>query len=376
MYRIAIIGAGASGLMLASTLKDKRGVALIDGNSQIGEKIKISGGGRCNISNRHISPEHYSGDNKFISSILKNFSIDEVYQLCKKFGFRPRVDERHVKGSLFCNSSKDLLSIFQKSISGVHLRLNHKVLDVSKVDNIFHIETSQGLLQAYKVVLASGGLSYPKIGATDIAFRVAEKFGHRVERPTPALVGFTVQPQEFWFKELSGLSIKAKGTVGDRELYGDMLFTHKGCSGPLILNLSLYWQKGEIYLDLLPEIELQNILKGKAQISTALPLPKRFTKEFLKAIGLKDKNIHLLSKSEIEKLSAIKNYKFSPAGNFGFSRAEITRGGVSTDEVDSKTMMSKLEENLYFLGETLNVGGELGGYNFHFAFATAKSLTI
>jgi len=371
IFDIAIIGAGASGLMLASLLKGGDKVALIDKNFEIGAKIKISGGGRCNITNIKISSNNYLSDKNFITPILKNFSSDKLLSFCKDRGVFPKIDNRNVKGSYFCNSSNDVVSMFKKEIRGVQQFLGREVKDISILEDIFVIESSGETIKSKKLVIASGGLSFPNLGSSNIAFKIADKFGHKIENLNPALVGFTVQKEQFWFKDLSGLSIKAITKIGNKTLFGDMLFTHKGCSGPLILNSSLYWKSGKIIIDFLPNIKLEKILVGKKQISTAIPLPKKFILEFLKSLNIKDKAINKLSKNELDSLESLKNYQFSPAGNFGYSRAEVTKGGVSTDEVCNKTMESKIVPNLYFIGESLNVTGELGGYNFHFAFSSA-----
>ena len=370
IYNLAIIGAGASGLMLASQIRNKKDICIIDKNLEIGAKIKVSGGGRCNITNRNTSSAKYLGDSDFITPILDNFKFKDILQFCKSEGFSPNIDERNVKGAYFCKSASDILSVFQRKIRGVQQFLGDEVLDVSFENEIFTIQTQNREILAKKVVVASGGLSFPNLGATNIAFKIAEKFGHKVERLSPALVGFTVQKEQFWFKNLSGLSFKAKAKIGEKEIFGDILFTYKGCSGPLILNSSIYWEKGRIILDFIPNFKFQDF-KSQKQISTIIPLPKKFILEFLKSVELKDKAMNRLSESEIEKLKTLKNYSFSPAGNFGYSKAEITKGGISTDEIDSDNLESKLQKNLFFLGEALNVSGELGGFNFHFAFASA-----
>jgi hypothetical protein len=360
--------------MLASLLKDIEKVAIFEKNSKLGEKLKISGGGKCNISNRNVSEKRYLGDTSFISNILDDFSIDEIYNICKKHNFKPKLDERLVSGSLFCHSSKDILEVFYREIDTKSMFLNCEIYDVEKIENGYLIKTERGYFKSEKVVIASGGLSYPSVGVSDIAYKIGEKFGHEIIKPLPALVGLTVQKDQFWFKNLSGLSLNCKAKIGEREISGDLLFTHKGFSGPLVFNISLYWSSGKISLDFLPEYKLENFLKRGSNklISTAIPLPKNFIREFLKSIDLEDKAISKLSNDEVLKLSLLKNYIFAPAGNFGLSKAEITKGGVSTLEIDENSMMSKKSENLFFIGENLDVSGELGGFNIHFAFASAK----
>ena len=178
-------------------------------------------------------------------------------------------------------------------------------------------------------------------------------------------------------KTLSGISFNASLIVEGKTLESDLLFTHKGISGPVVLSGSLYWKKGKMALDFLPNSDLKKLLdkKLKKQISSQLPLPKRFVLEFLKSIEVEDKPIYKLKTEELEKLQVLKNYEFAPAGNFGFTKAEVTKGGVCTDEINSVTFESKLQKDLYFIGEVLDVTGELGGYNFQWAFASAIALT-
>jgi len=372
-FDIVVIGAGASGLMFATFNKDKD-IAIIEGNSQIAQKIKISGGKRCNITNENVSEQNYLGDKKFVKSVLDSFSNIDLLEFLKKRGCEVvlRKDNQY-----FCKtSSQQIIDVFQNEIKDVPIFLNHKVTKVSKNGNFF-IETTRGNFEAEKVVVASGGESYPKIGATSIAKEIAKSFSHKVTTTSPALVGFTLQKEQFWFKELSGVSMLVKMRVGEKEFCQDLLFTHRGISGPVILNSSVYWTKGDIEIDFLPYANLKKYLKNsKKLISTALPLPKRFMKMFLSKINLKDKTVDTLCEEEIEKLSLLKKYIFSPAGNFGYQKAEVTRGGICTDGICSKTMMSKYIPNLYFIGECLDVTGELGGYNFQWAFSSGVNLEI
>jgi predicted Rossmann fold flavoprotein len=250
--------------------------------------------------------------------------------------------------------------------------LNTKVHEVD-FQNEFTLYTNKQPIKAKRLVVASGGLSYSTLGASSIAFEIAKKFGHTIKTPAPALVGLTVQKEQFWFKNLSGVSLLVHLFVENKTFEASLLFAHKGCSGPAILNASLYWQKGLIGIDFLPNKKLELFLKSNKLISSALPLPKRFIQEFLTAMGLKDKPISQLSKEELTTLKKLKQYEFAPAGHFGFSKAEVTKGGICTDEIEMQSMQSKLLPNLYFLGEALDVTGELGGYNFQFAFSSAIS---
>ncbi len=336
LYDIVIIGAGASGLMAASQIKD-RTVCIIDSNDKIGAKIKISGGGKCNITNKFMGTHKFLGDSKFIKPYLERFNEKDLLHFLHTNGVFPKLNPKIVKGTYFCNSSRDVIEMFKKVTSHCTFRLGTKVLDVEYDKDYYKIKTNKDTIMAKKLIVASGGLSYASIGGSNIGYKIAEKFGHTINRLDPALVGFTVQKDQFWFKELSGLSLDVKITVLDKIIEGKMLFTHKGCSGPAILTASLYWKKGNISIDFLPYKDSY--------------LPKRF-KQQIKGLDI---DLH--------------NYSISPAGNFGYTKAEVTKGGISTDEVKS-TFESKLQKDLYFIGEVLDVTGELGGYNFQWAFSS------
>lgn len=368
-YDIVIVGAGASGLMLASLLKNRK-ICLLESNAKIGAKIRVSGGAKCNITNKYMSEKHYLGHQTFVRSILKNFNQHELLAFLNQHHVKPKIVEKIVKGTYFCNSAQEVTDMFSKLISHVDVKLNCELKEVTYNQN-YTLHTSKGKIECEQLVMASGGLSYPSLGASSIAFDVAKQFGHTVQKLTPALVGFTVQKEQFWFKQLSGLSLPTVVKVGNKEFEGSFLFAHKGCSGPVILNASLFWEKGQLSIDFLPQKALEKFMKSNKHISSALPLPKRFVSEFLKSVELKDQPISALSSEDKDKLMLLKNYAFSPAGNFGYTKAEVTKGGVCTSQIDELTLQSKLQKNLYFLGECLDVTGELGGYNFQFAFSSA-----
>ncbi len=366
---IAILGAGASGLMCASFLKGKD-YALIEHNSSIGAKIKISGGGRCNITNKRVSFKNYLGDPEFVKEILNGFSNEELIKWLKKRSCSPVLKK---KNQFFCpHSSQELIDIFLKEIEEKKIFLNREIKDVKRVDGAFLIETSKENFYAKKVVVATGGVSYKKIGATEIGYKIAKKFGHEITPLRPALVGFTVQSEQFWFKELSGISFEAVVQIKDKIFKDNILFAHKGISGPAILNASLYWDKGGVTIDFLNGKKVEEFLRYPyKQIVTLLPFPKRFSKLFLNSIGIKDKKIKELKKEDLKRLKLLEKYTFSPAGTFGFERAEVTKGGVVIKDIDKNSLMSKKVKNLYFIGEVLDVTGELGGYNFQWAFSSA-----
>lgn len=335
IYDIVIVGAGASGLMAASKFKNKS-ICIIDANDKIGAKIKISGGAKCNITNKFMSEEKFLGNEGFVKPVLEKFNEKDLLSFLNKNKVFPNLNPKIVKGTYFCNSSRDVIEMFRKLTQHCKFRMNTKVVDV-EYDKYFTVVTNKGDILADKLIVASGGLSYASLGASDIGFTIAHKFGHTINRLNPALVGFTVQKDQFWFKELSGLSVDVKIKVMDKTVEGKMLFTHKGCSGPAILTTSLYWQKGNISIDFLPNKQSY--------------LPKRFKQQ------IKDLDIDL------------HNYTMAPAGNFGYTKAEVTKGGIDTAEID-ENFQSKLQKNLYFIGEVLDVTGELGGYNFQWAFSS------
>ncbi|MDX4036533.1 BaiN/RdsA family NAD(P)/FAD-dependent oxidoreductase [Aliarcobacter skirrowii] len=367
-----MVGAGASGLMFASNLDKKKfkNICLIDSNDKIGQKIKVSGGAKCNITNEFVSENNYLGDRDFAKDILKRFSKDDLLRFLNKNQLFPKINPKIVKGTYFCNSSQDVIDMFNLLTTHIKKFLSTKVLDIS-YNNFFTITTSKGIIEAKKVVVASGGLSYASLGASAIAFDIAKKFDHTIVDLNPALVGFTVQKEQFWFKDLSGLSIFVNIFVEDKKIEGNLLFAHKGFSGPAVLSSSLYWKKGKISIDFLPNINIEKLLVGNKNISTALPLPKRFTQEFLKSINLDDKPCSKLDKEEFETLKILKKYSFAPAGNFGYTKAEVTKGGICTDEIDHKTFESLKQKDLYFIGECLDLTGELGGFNFQIVFSQA-----
>ena len=369
---IAIIGAGASGLMLVALLEEKN-ILLIDNNSKVGSKLLISGGGKCNITNGKVKASNYLGNQRFIRNIIKRFDQND---LLNWFGDRGLKTLVRTNSQYFCeNSAKEVVDIFKDEISSNVIQLQTEVIKVEKKSDSFEVRTSKGVVFAKRVVVASGGLSFPKIGATAIGYDIAKNFDHTVHALSAGLVGFTVQPKQFFFKSLSGIAIDVKITIEasdkKKEINGALLFTHKGISGPAVLDASLYWHKGKISIDFLPTLSIDSLKLSKKNISRILGLPSRVSKTFLEVLNIEDKTASKLSSDEWKKLKDLKAYSFAPAGTFGYSKAEVTKGGISTDEIDASSMMSKKVDGLYFLGEVLDVTGELGGYNFQWAFSTA-----
>ena len=372
IYDVIILGAGASGLMCAGNLSKKKSVLIIEGNETVAKKLKISGGGKCNITNINVKKENFDGDTELIKSVLKKFSKENLLRFLERNRIPLEVrKERYY----FCQkSSQDIIDALLSSVKYHELVTKHKILALKKEEEVFKLTTDKSPFYAKNVVVATGGKSFANIGATEIGLEIAKSFEIEVKEFEPALVGLTLQKEQFWMKELSGLSCYVEIKVEDRVINEEMLFAHKGISGPAILSASLYWKKGDITLDFLPNIALKELINGnKKLISSALNLPKRLAKALLNLIDVEDKECNKLNKQEREELEKLHNYSFSPAGNFGFTKAEVSRGGVLANELDFKTLESKKEKGLYFIGEVADVTGELGGYNFQWAFSSAYS---
>lgn len=369
IYDVIILGAGASGLMCASTLDKRLDVLVVDFNDKVAKKLKISGGGKCNITNVSVGFENYDGDSELIGEVLDRFSKDDLLRFLNKNGVKPVIRKGRY---YFCKySSDEIINILKKDSDFTKKLFNCDVYKVSKKNDIFELDSSKGVFKSKKIVVATGGKSFKTLGASDVGLSIAKSFGLGVDEFTPALVGMTLQPEQFWMKKLSGLSCEVKIKVNDKTLSEEMLFAHKGISGPAVLSASLYWKKGDIAIDFLPNHNILELVKhSKKLVSSVIPLPKRLSKSLLEAFKVKDIESKKLTKEMKEKLSQIHNYKFAPAGNFGFTKAEVCRGGVLAKELDKKSLESKKVKGLYFIGEVVDVTGELGGYNFQWAFSS------
>ncbi|MGE4418330.1 MAG: NAD(P)/FAD-dependent oxidoreductase [Sulfurimonas sp.] len=370
IYDVLILGAGASALMCAANLDKKLSVGIVEGNGKIAQKLKISGGGKCNITNVELSRDNYDGDQEFIFNVFESFSRDDLLNYLHANGLEPVIRKNRY---YFCKESSDeIIKIFKKATKHVDMYLNNDILWVKKSGATFEVKTQAELLRAKKVVVATGGKSYQSLGASDIGLSIAKSFGIKVKEFTPALVGLTVQKEQFWMKELSGLSCQAAIKIGAKTIKEELLFAHKGISGPAILSASLYWQKGNITIDFLPDANILELIKGsKKLLSSIIPLPKRLSKALLEALHVEDIECKKITQSAKERLMRIHNYEFAPAGNFGFSKAEVCRGGVLSEELNPYTMEALDVKDLYFIGEVVDVTGELGGYNFQWAFSSA-----
>ena len=380
---VIIIGASASGLMCAiEAAKRGRKVRLLDHANKAGKKILMSGGGRCNFTNYTVEADNYISHNPhFCKSALKRFNQWDFLALIAQYQI-PYHERLH--GQLFCNdSAKDILDMLLNECHryGAEIQLNCSITQVKKLDSgQFQLETSQGAFQTSSLVIATGGLSIPKMGATAFGYQLAEQFAIKVWPTRAGLVPLTLQPDDKErFTPLTGIAVPCQITNQSRSFTENLLFTHRGLSGPAILQISSYWQPGEaLIINLLPDLDLLETLKQKrqqghkAKIQTLLAdyLPKRLLQALLSEAQL---NMTLADCSDKQLLSIsdnLQNWTIKPNGSEGYRTAEVTLGGVDCDAVSSKTMESLQVSGLYFVGEVLDVSGWLGGYNFQWAWAS------
>jgi predicted Rossmann fold flavoprotein len=368
IYKYAVIGGGASALMFVANLKDKKNALILEQNETLGKKILISGGGRCNFANKNLNCNNYLGDCNFLKQTFKNFNQKFIINYFTSKGLKYSIKNNT---QLFCqNSSKELLDILISQIKGSKVKLNTKVLNLNKQNDLFLIKTNKGEFKAKKVIICSGGISYEQVGVSKIAFEIAKKYDIKINPLKPALTGLTLQKEQSFLKELSGISFLGEVCVNNRCFLDNILLTHKGLSGPAILNASLFWDKGKILINFLPKFNFEKLNKNKRIISQ-LPLPKRLSSALLEHINLENKEIFKLNDAQLNKLKNLQKYTFAPAGTFGFKKAEITKGGIKINQINPLTFESLKVKNLYFLGEVLDIGGTIGGYNFMFAFSSA-----
>ncbi len=382
-----ILGAGGAGLMCAIHAGRRgRRVLVLDHAPKVGGKILISGGGRCNFTNLNVTPENFVSENPhFVKSALARYQSQDFLTMVADHQI-PFYEKK--LGQLFCErSARDIVDMLQKEClaSGVEILLNHVIDSVEKHDEDFFIRTNNRAFKAPKLVVATGGLSIPKLGATDFGYRLARQFGHRIVERAPALDGFVLSdPLLSPFKELAGLSIDVLMSSAGLSFRENLLFTHRGLSGPAALQTSLHWRPGNsIQINLMPDRNFKDlVLKAKREdpsislkvlLSDLLPL--RFIEVFAK-IYLSDISLRVAEVSEKridEMAESIHAWSLRPSSTVGYQKAEVTRGGVDTTELSSKSMESKKVAGLYFIGEVVDVTGWLGGYNFHWAWASGWS---
>ncbi len=417
-YDVIVIGAGAAGFMAAiEAAKRKCSVLLIDASSKVLEKVRISGGARCNFTNLNANSDNYiSANPHFYKSALAQYPSSSFIRLVESYDI-PYHEKK--LGQLFCdNGSGDIIRMLssEAKLYGVQLSFPTRVKTVSKNDQGFSLDSSAGTYNSKSLIIASGGLSIPLMGASPFAYDIARQFGIKVLEPRPALVPLLVEGLE----DLAGLSMDAKVSCGKASFRENILFTHRGLSGPAILQISSYWQPGEaIILDLCPDLDLAAIFNAAKNLhnndrhceerqrrsnplTESKPWPKLQLITLLRALELSEsrreelkdkinrrqvfpeKFLGYLSKTHnlnkilaeypdrelIAIATSIKNWSLSPSGTEGYGKAEVTIGGIDTRELDSKTMMVKKIPGLYFIGECVDVTGWLGGYNLQWAWAS------
>ncbi|MEM4989351.1 NAD(P)/FAD-dependent oxidoreductase [Collimonas sp. H4R21] len=389
-FDVAVIGAGAAGMMCAAVAGQRgKKVVLIDHATRLAEKIRISGGGRCNFTNINAGPQNFLSQNPhFCKSALSRYTPQDFLSLMKRY--RIAYHEKH-KGQLFCDDSSEQVIAMLKAecdLGNVSWRMPCSVAGIGKDGDLFRIDSSAGEILASSVVIATGGLSIPKIGATDFAYRIARQFGLRVVEPQPGLVPLTFDAAAWQpFLPLAGIALPVEVETGDKKSRGefkeDLLFTHRGLSGPAILQISSFWKSGApLQLNLLPEIDVtQALLEGKTSIKKNLGnifaqwLPARLAHGIIEA-GKLDPGARLADTPDrlLKELgNAVNRWAIRPSGSEGYRKAEVTLGGIDTRELSQQSMMSSQVAGLYFVGEAVDVTGWLGGYNFQWAWASATA---
>jgi predicted Rossmann fold flavoprotein len=377
-----IIGAGASGLMCAIEAGRRgRSVVVIDHAPRVGSKIRVSGGGRCNFTNLNISADHYLSQNRhFCKSALSRYSSEDFIRLLKKH--RLSFHEKQ-GGQLFCEvSASAIIRMLETECrqAGVEFQLNRRIKRVTN-EKIFTVETEGGPTAAASLVIATGGLSYPGLGASDFGLRTAERFGIKVIPPRPGLVPLTFEGRDLrLFKALSGVSINAEVSCGTASFRGAVLFTHRGMSGPAILQISSHWLPGSILtINLLPELDAHALLlssrQSRQEVRNFLSqyLPARFSQKWCEQYAKTGPLCRLTEKELKEMAESLSAWQVRPAGTEGYGSAEVTVGGIDTNEVSSRSMEAKKVSGLFFIGEALDVTGHLGGYNLHWAWASGHA---
>jgi predicted Rossmann fold flavoprotein len=380
---VVVIGAGAAGMMCAAFAGQRgRKVLVLDAATKPGEKIRISGGGRCNFTNRGATPAQFLSDNPhFCISALSRFTPADFIALVDRHGI---AWHEKTLGQLFCDGSAtqiiDMLLTEMKR-AGAGLRLGVSVAQVDKTPDGFSLRLSSGeQVDCASLVVATGGKSIPKMGATDFGYRLAQQFGLRLVETRPGLVPLTFDPQILArLSPLAGVALPARVACGKTSFDEALLFTHRGLSGPAILQISSYWREGQaITVDLLPGTDAATLLRaarqehGKQAAHTLLsgPLPKRLAKSIADQPGWQGP-LGGLSDEKLGKLATVLNaWRIVPAGTEGYRTAEVTLGGVDTRDLDSRTLQAKAVSGLYFIGEVVDVTGWLGGYNFQWAWAS------
>lgn len=379
---VAIIGAGAAGMMAAAAAgKWGKSVWLGDHRANPGEKIRISGGGRCNFTNIHTSPDHFlSGNPHFVKSALAQYSAQDFIDQVQQYGIA--YHEKKL-GQLFCDhSAKDIINMLvdECRAAEVDISLSTDIQSVRHEGERYHLNTSAGDISARALIVACGGLSIPKIGATGFGYDLAQQFGLDIIAPRAGLVPLTFNDDILdHCRGLAGVSVDAEVQAIPHGFQEGLLFTHRGLSGPSILQVSSYWQDGEdINVNLAPDVDVAAFLKTmkadhpKQDCATALAkiLPKRLAQSILQASPIQSP-LGETSDKQIDALAGeVNGWRITPAGTEGYRTAEVTLGGVNTDALNSKTMECRSRPGLFFIGEVVDVTGHLGGFNFQWAWSS------
>ncbi len=379
-HDVIILGAGAAGLMCAIEAgKRGKSVLILERNEKIGEKIRISGGGRCNFTNINAGHNHFLSNNThFCKSALAQFTPNDFIALLDSYGI-----SYHEKklGQLFCDrSAVDIIRMLREECEQYNVTIitDRSIQSVSNDAGIFNVKTEEESYSSPSVVVATGGISIPKLGATDIGYRIAKHFGLNVTVPKPGLVPFICNKEDAKFcNELSGISFDAIVSCNKKSFRENILFTHKGLSGPAILQISSYWNTNDtIVINCSPDVDILSLLKEHHQTKkepvTILSeiFPRRFAQLWCERF-IRSKIMNQFSNVQLSEIAnRLHSWEIVPAGTEGFSKAEVTCGGVDTNELSSKTMEAKKVPGLFFIGEVVDVTGELGGYNFQWAWAS------
>lgn len=386
---VLVIGAGAAGMMCAIHAGQRgRSVCILDHAAKLAEKIRISGGGRCNFTNINAKPENYLSQNPhFCRSALARYTPQHFINWLQEHGVA--FHEKKL-GQLFCDEGSEAIIHLLKhecAEAGVKIMMPCSINEIAH-DHGFTVGSSCGTFHAQSVVVATGGLSIPKIGATPFGYKIAQQFGMPVTKLKPGLVPLSFHPEEWAdYAGLSGVSVDAVVSFGKQSFRENLLITHRGLSGPAILQISSYWEHGQpLHINLLPDLDIaavmeksqskQNVINFLAQY-----LPKRLVEVWLQqkvnngqlsAHFAENKPLNQYSPMEVRQLAEnLQNWQITPTGTLGYAKAEVTCGGVDTHALSSKTMQANNVPGLYFIGEVVDVTGHLGGYNFQWAWASA-----
>jgi predicted Rossmann fold flavoprotein len=382
-FDVAVIGAGAAGMMCAAIAGQRgRRVLLIDHYAEVGEKIRISGGGRCNFTNLHATHRDFlSANPDFCRSALARYTPRDFIALVDKHGI---AWHEKTLGQLFCDqSSRQIIDMLRAECGqgGVEWWQPCEVHGVESTAPGFRIRTARGTVRASSLVVATGGLTVPKIGATPFAYRLAEQLGLAVVPPKPALVPLTFDAALLErYGELAGVSLDAETSCAGGRFRESLLFTHRGLSGPAILQVSSYWQQANasepIHVNLLPDVDaarwLRDSVRGGVLLSTLLAerLPRRLAQRWCEAHALERPVVELSNRAIEQAAADLHRWSVQPTGTLGYNKAEVTLGGVDTRGLSSKTMEAATVKGLHFIGEAVDVTGHLGGFNFQWAWAS------